>query len=346
MHTPIKKASASYVFPTVCVLLKLLVNYTKQTTAHFPASFTFQTSTYSCIGLFCQPIFKRKLFYHMKMELSIYLQLIVLITLNIISFISGAVLNTMVIIIIMKSSHLRKKLSSFMVLVLSCFDLLAVLTYTTLLMNLITWLTENYDLLTRLEFYRRLQRPFSGFSLLALVVMCFERYLGAAYPVFHRTSVTRRRILICLSILHLFPITLMILSINDLAFSAAAGLGIFIVVVVPPFIFVNYKLFKISKKMRRKNTLSPETRKISLKNTSTCLLVVACLCFFSIPSCVYVTLSMVKGSTKENKMLSLMWVGTTFLMNCSFNSLIFFWKNSILRTEGIRILKNIKERIF
>ena len=30
---------------------------------------------------------------------------------------------------------------------------------------------------------------------------------------------------------------------------------------------------------------------------------------------------------------------------CSFNSLIFFWKNKVLRDEGIKIIKKIKDRV-
>jgi hypothetical protein len=35
---------------------------------------------------------------------------------------------------------------------------------------------------------------FLGFSLLALLVMNFERYLATYYPIFHRTSVTKGRL--------------------------------------------------------------------------------------------------------------------------------------------------------
>ena len=37
-----------------------------------------------------------------------------------------------------------------------------------------------------------------------------------------------------------------------------------------------------------------------------------------------------------------MWVKTTSLMNCTFNSLIFHRKNKVLRTEGWKVLKSMK----
>ncbi len=35
-----------------------------------------------------------------------------------------------------------------------------------------------------------------------------------------------------------------------------------------------------------------------------------------------------------------------YAMNSSFNSLIFFWKNKILRAEGMKILNTMKGRVF
>jgi hypothetical protein len=42
---------------------------------------------------------------------------------------------------------------------------------------------------------------FLAFSLLALLVMNFDRYLATSYPIFHRTSVTKGRLLTLLAIL-------------------------------------------------------------------------------------------------------------------------------------------------
>ena len=39
------------------------------------------------------------------------------------------------------------------------------------------------------------------FSLFALLVMNFDRYLATSYPIFHRTSVTKGRLLTLLAIL-------------------------------------------------------------------------------------------------------------------------------------------------
>ena len=94
--------------------------------------------------------------------------------------------------------------------------------------------------------------------------------------------------------------------------------------------------------MRRKNVTSPNKRmKITLKNISTCLLAVASLLFFTIPVSLYVIVSLVQGAANNTK-LAAMWIGTAHIMNATFNSLIFFWKNNILRLEGLKTLNQIK----
>ena len=129
--------------------------------------------------------------------------------------------------------------------------------------------------------------------------------------------------------------------------SNSVGFAIFLLAYVSPFVFFNYKLFKISRTMHRTNIISSETRTrtTSLKNVSTCLLAVACLVFFAIPIFLYIVISAVEGSTSSNAWLSLLWMGTVFRMNCTFNSLIFFWKNKVLRIEGIKVLQAMNNSV-
>ena len=166
------------------------------------------------------------------------------------------------------------------------------------------------------------------------MVMRIERYLGVYHLIFHKTSVTRRRLLTLLAILIILTTTWIIMSTNDLVISRAVVIGIFMGIFFPP-------LLKISRQMRRQNAISTEKRrKIHFKNIDTCLLAVAYLVLFSVPTSFYVVFSLVEGSTSENAKLSRVWADTAQVINCSFNSLIFFWKNKVLRDEGIKIIKN------
>ena len=290
--------------------------------------------------------FRCKCSFVLKMDLTVYIQLIFLCVLNIIFTFSGIFLNTLVIASFWKSSHLRKKLCHFMIMVLSISDLVAVVTNNTgLLLYLISLLREDYDFLPSWTLYLQFVSVFTAFSSYVLLVMSIERYLGAYYPIFHRTSVTRLKLLTLLAIILIFHTTLRIISINDMIISNAHFSIIFVTVFFPPMVFINFKLFKISREVRRRKTASPEKRTtINLKSISTCLLVVACLVVLSIPSSVYIVFNIsTENNQSSNARLSYIWATTAFTMNCTFNSIIFFWKNNVLRTEGIKIQKSLKD---
>ena len=276
------------------------------------------------------------------MDLKLLMHFIFLCVFNIIFFFSGVILNTLVIITILKTTQLRKKLCHFMIMVLSCCDLLTVVIYSLgFILYFIMWFTESNDLYETERTYRRFTNIPAGVTLSTLMVMCIERYLGVYHPFFHRTSVTRRKLLILLAIMIILPTTsIALISINYMVISRVVALSTFMVLFLPPFIFINYKLFKISRKRHRQNGVK---RRTSLQNINTCLLVVACLVLFSIPVCFRVVFSSVEGLTSEDAKISGIWAATAYLMNSSCNSLIFFWKNKVLRVEGIKIIKKIKD---
>ena len=282
------------------------------------------------------------------MDLTVYIQLIFLCVVNVIFTFSGIVLNTLVIVSIFKSSQLRKKLCYFMIIVLSCFDLVAVITNPlALLIYLISWLREDYNFLPTLMVYLHFVKIFIEFSFYVLLVMSIERYLGAYYPIFHRTSVTRRRLLSLLATLLIVQTTMDMISRNDLIIPRVFGMIIFMTAVFPLLVYLNFKLFKISREVRRRKATSLEKRTtISLKSISTCLLVVACVVVLSIASSVFIVFD-INAENKESTgvRLSSIWAATTYSMNGTINSLIFFWKNKVLRTEGIKILKALKDRL-
>ena len=187
---------------------------------------------------------------------------------------------------------------------------------------------------------------FVGFSLLALLVMNFDRYLATSYPIFHRTSVTKGKLLTLLAIPSIVMLTFRVMSVNNYVISSPVfGLTFFIL--FPPLLFINYKLFTFVRKCRRNNGIPPEMKKtFSLNNISSCLLAIACYVVLSIPVFVYTGLKLTskKGTTTmcDNVVVAGLWATTICAMNSTFNCLIFFWKNNILRTEGMKVIKNMK----
>ena len=282
------------------------------------------------------------------MEFFHFINLIFIFALNVLFFFSGICLNSVVILSFWRSVQLRKKLCYFMLMVLSCCDLLSVLTS-----HPQTAIVALLFLAGKLDVYpgwavisSTFSGIFVGFSLLALLVMNFDRYLATYYPIFHRTSVTKGKLLTILAILITVEITLVLISINDFVIPHEVAILIFFIIILPPMLFINYKLFTIARKSRRNNGISPEMKKtFSLKTISCCLLAVACFVVLNIPVFVHIGLTITltaKEFTLDNGILAGLWASTITSMNSTWNCLIFYWKNQILRTEGMKVIKGMK----
>jgi multisubunit Na+/H+ antiporter MnhB subunit len=120
-------------------------------------------------------------------------------------------------------------------MVLSCFDLLVVLTNHPLAaLRAMLFLTGKFD-----DYHgwagisSRLATFFVAFSSLALLVMNFDRYLATYYPIFHRTSVTKKKLLTLLAILITVEITLLLITFNDFVIRYQVGLLIIIIIIFP-----------------------------------------------------------------------------------------------------------------
>jgi hypothetical protein len=283
------------------------------------------------------------------MDLNTYIQLSFLCLVNVFFTLSGVFLNTLVILCLWKSSQLQKKLCYFMLMVLSCFDIAAVITnHPMLLIYSIVWMTEEREILRRLYAYVDFTDIFLGFSLLALLVMNLDRYLATAYPLFHRTSVTRRRLLTVLLVFLLFEITLTGISVNNLVISDQVATMIFATVVSPPLFYINFKLFFVARKMKKRNGVAAVQgcrKPVNLKNISSCLLAVACLVCLYLPMTIYIVLSIRENASSPSVKISWLWTKTILTTNSTFNCLIFFWKNTILRTEGMKVIKLLKSMV-
>ncbi len=299
---------------------------------------------------FCVHVFRRG---RLGMESIYFISLIFIFVLNICFFFSGICLNSVVIVSYWRSVQLRKKLCYFMIMVLSCCDLLAVSTNNPLLAVIaMLWLTGKLDINCTWPYIcLRLTDIFLGISLFALLVMSFDRYLATSYPIFHRTSVTKGRLLTLLGILIIIGVTLAVMSVNDFVISNHVHILIIFILLTPLMLFINYKLFLLVKNSHRNNRISPERKKtFSPKTISSCLLVVACFAVLSIPVFFYIGLSINSSGrsfTLDNANLAGIWAETITSMNCTFNCLIFYWKNKALRTDGLKVVKSMKiSRLF
>ncbi len=286
------------------------------------------------------------------------LNVVFLCIINIIFMVAGIFLNSVVIISLWRSRQLRKKLCYFMILVLSCFDLAVV---TIIHPLLITSTIYSFEEIDGVREHARVRVSIGfvlcGSSMSALFMLNVERFLALTCPFFHEASVTKRR-LICFQAL--FTVIHIALSIL-VYFNAETIESILTIVIVLSLLFLficsNYKIFIIAKSKREDERIHPiaamsinenkKTRILSLKNISTCSLAVGCFFFCSFPRIIYSVLRLTSETPFYDRQVLLfhMWSGTFLSMNSTFNCLIFFWRNSILRREGIKIVKFFRRNV-
>ena len=218
------------------------------------------------------------------MEQNIRDQLILLCIISILCTFAGICLNSVVITSLWRCSQLRKKPCYFMIMVLSCVDLMAVISiHLCQLTFSVLWLTKNESLLTHFKKFMFLSKMFIAFSVLTLLVMNIDRYLAVFYPLFHLTSVTPRRLLVLQGVLFLYPITLRVLVATDVLYEPTPPL-ILLATVLPALLFINFKLYAVVRKAQKSNAVSPQVKKIlKSKNISCCFLAVGCYALFSAP---------------------------------------------------------------
>ena len=273
--------------------------------------------------------------------------------LNAAFMIAGIILNSLVITILWKSSQLRKKLCYFMVLVLSSFDLAVVcLTHPVLVFSTILWSTETYLAEGFKMTWAYVSIILGAFSMFTLLTLNIERFLAIVFPVFHRKSVTKKRLIFLLAF---FMMDLIL--VTPVFFFAGKIIGnviitVFLLIILFVFMYLNYKILVIAKLKSESKKVSPafvdlpchkkvKKLKLSLKNISTCSLAVACFFICSFPQIMYSVSRVISKKPYNDSQVVLfnIWSSTFVAMNSTFNCVIFFWRNSILRREGMKVLK-------
>ena len=288
------------------------------------------------------------------MNPNIFINTLFLCLVNVTFMVAGIFLNTVVIISLRRSSQLRKKLCHFIMFVLSSIDLAVVtITHPVIILSTIFWSTEG-----RSELLEQIRNHISGnlyvFSTTVLLTLNIERLLGLTFPIFHRTSVTKKRLLIvqaCLTILVSGLITS--LEVINLKTLAHILVMVYISILLSLFIYFNYKMFSIAKSKRRDKEFASTTatsrvegrkqRTLSFKTMSTCSLAVACFFICYCPQIIHSALRLTSEAPLNDRdvVMFRLWSNTFVSMNSTFNCLIFFWKNSILLREGMKIVKRL-----
>ena len=279
---------------------------------------------------------------------------ILLCFLNTSFMVVGIILNSAVIISLWRSSQLRKKMCYFTIFVLSCFDLGVVAVVQPLLtLSTISWSMQMYRAkIETTKIYMSILLV--GFSMFALLTLNIERFLALTRPFFHQTAVTKGKLALFLAIQMITGVALLLPWLFYLIEKKYLYFLVTVLVLFFLFLlaFLNYKMLVIVKSKREDelrvaparletpgNQERQKRRKRNFKNISTCCLAVGCFFCCSFPATIYGICSYTLTMNDRRFILFDIWAKTFACMNSTFNCVIFFWRNSILRREGMKILK-------
>ena len=190
------------------------------------------------------------------------------------------------------------------------------------------------------------------FSITTLSAMHIERYMCVVHALINRRSVTKRKLLkyvIC--VCSFYSVSLVIsLVYNAAVYSILSGLIVVIYLARTMYVYARIlsaastrKTFSNSDIVSDTSQSPSDTRRTqrvflkAIKLTKSCFLVVVCLFVCYVPFICVDALNL-DGFYKST---ALTWAGTLVLLNPSLNSIIFFWKNNLLRNESRGILKSI-----
>ncbi len=293
------------------------------------------------------------------MEKGDIFNVVLLCIINIVFMVAGIFLNSVVIISLWRSRQLRKKLCYFMILVLSCVDLAVVIvTHPPLISSTIDYALEEINKVREVVRATTSYILF-GFSMCALFTLNVERFLALTCPFFHQASVTKTRLVCFLAF-----VTIMIggasafVYFNTKTTIVNIIIAVYILLVLFLIIYGNYRIFTIAKSKREDRRVAPTTaarstderrkrRILNLKNISTCSLAVGCFFVCSCPQIIHSALRSASETRYYDRqfLLFILWSNTFLSINSTFNCLIFFWRNSILRREGIKIINALRAHV-
>ena len=276
------------------------------------------------------------------MELYRLINLICLCVVNGFFTLAGIFLNSVVIISLWKSSQLRKKTCYFMILVLSCYDLGVVMFgHLTTILHSVVW-SFNSTTSQISEVLDLIYGNLVGLAVGALLTMNIDRYLAITHPIFHKTSVTKDRLLKLMLFLHLlFVVVAILYSIPRFKNFGYMIIPFVIGMVLILIIFMNCRILRITSKKRWATHCTTRPTPMT-KSNSSCLLVIACFFVCGAPLMLYNTFVAISGTSHKIPLVFWLWAATAAAMNSSLNCVIFAWRNTILYTEIKKTLTGIK----
>ena len=256
-------------------------------------------------------------------------------------------LNSVTVLAYWKSTQLQRKMTNFLIFILSLNDLAVGMIvgpiYVFLLAREIT-LKRTTNVINYLNLSSLLL--LTGMSFETMIVMNCERYLGIVHPIFHKIKVTKKRLVQSLLLIWFVggAQTLLLFYYGDFFVKLKTGEVVFCLILLLCMYVKIYSTAQKSTDMRKsQNRVHQQEPPQSVKEKFLIQNVrLAKSCFFVVITSYvcFLPASIIAGaihSRNDVTYMAQMWSQTFLLLNSSFNSILFFWRNNCLRKEACRM---------
>ena len=271
-----------------------------------------------------------------------YINLVTCCLINALLTCSTIILNGLTVLAYWKSSQLRKKTCYFLVMLLSLSDLATGVFGNSLFTVYLATETMAGDSACSLMVICVLSTSLCGVTSFSIfMVLHFERYLGICHAICHRNYVTKRRSLMAsLVVFFFFQLFFKAYFINknlgSLLFTSLLAVLLLMIIFMYVSIFIGN---------RKRTDLSCHSNQVrharKVKFAKACIMIVGASVICFLPLTVHIVIK-----RKElNIVMFGVWSLTTYYASATINSVIFFWKNRVLRKEGMKIIRQTTRKV-
>ena len=281
-----------------------------------------------------------------------YINFLIGLIFNIFLTVSTIFLNSVTILAYAKSALLKSKKPYFLIMLLSVNDLLVGLfgngSFVIFLVTLIIGYARcEINILFHYACFCSV-----AMSIMTLFGLNIERYLSILHPFYHRTKVTKPKLLkmiVGLWILIVAP------RLTSLALGKFMNVMVTIVFALNAFstLYIYVAIYltvrrrarmadtrdtgeQIAQVRETEGRINKKREQQNVKMAKSCAVIVGVVLTCNIPFTLYYTLPL-----SNMTLLFAIWSTTIALIPSTLNSLIFFWNNSDLRKEALKLFKNL-----
>ena len=264
-------------------------------------------------------------------------------------------LNSISVLTISKSSHLKAKLCYFLILIQSCFDVAVGVISLPLEIILAAVELRGIASCVGVVVLETIAFVPAAISMIMLCLLTLERYLSILYPIFHRSHVTKTRMLIGVGCLTVWVVISgpVIRIISERLHTMATSATLFVVLAFNTF--AHTRIYFAVKNMHFSNDgigdcsaeensskMGDKRKSLREKNLAqSCAMAVLISYFSFLP---FFVCYFHFGDDHINFRIATCWTWNLVTLNSGLNSLVFFWKRPLLRQEALKTLRKMSRK--